>query len=137
MTSKSDEQKALNKIVEILEGIDSDGYVNTAFKNCAQYAQVNIDNDWLCSPADNAATYEGQIEDLRRDCGTLKAELNGEKETVAMLRASLQEARRDANGTAEELFAVRQELKAEKETTAKLQQEIIVLKAKLYDLITK
>lgn len=49
MSTKEQEMEALQKIKEILSGIDPDGYVATALDGCLEIAEDNIGNDFLCS----------------------------------------------------------------------------------------
>ena len=81
MSTKEQEMEALQKIKEILSGIDPDGYVATALDGCLEIAEDNIGNDFLCSmkqradsAADEADAYRELSEKYKKDCITYKAE---------------------------------------------------------------
>lgn len=145
MTSKAQERKALEEIKAILLQLEPDGYVRTAFEGCFEIAESNIDNDFADSMKQRAESAEkkaqefsrladerkneiermdGINEELRRDItGTeqvLEAERKTNGETISHLNGALDECRRDAEG-------MEQHIKD-------LENEIIRLKAKIYDL---
>lgn len=81
MSTKEQEMEALQKIKEILSGIDPDGYVATALDGCLEIAEDNIGNDFLCSmkqradsATDEANAYRELSEKYKKDCITYKAE---------------------------------------------------------------
>lgn len=81
MSTKEQEMEALQKIKEILSGIDPDGYVATALDGCLEIAEDNIGNDFLCSmkqradsATDEADAYRELSEKYKKDCITYKAE---------------------------------------------------------------
>ena len=49
MMMKEDERKVLKQIRELMGSLGSDSYVATAFEGCAEIAESNIDNDFMCS----------------------------------------------------------------------------------------
>lgn len=147
MTTKEQERKVLAQIKKLVEGLGESSYIGTAFEGCFEIAAQNIENDWACSMKDNAETaerklnalelrykqdvehlqgvkthLEKKVDDLEKDCERLKArviELNGfldnERVTICSNEAKAEE---QANEIAQQA------------------QEIIELKAKLYDMIT-
>ena len=145
MTTKDDERKALQQIKKILEGLGKDSYVGTAIDQMIlDLAEDNINNDFLSSPAEMIKSREEAETEARikaqetaeklermkesRDEWQAAAErkdnkIQEQKEQKEELTAQLEEARRNCNENAE--------------TVAAQAAEIITLKAKLYDLMTK
>lgn len=149
MTTKDDERKALQQIKKIIEGLGKDSYVGTAIDQMIlDLAEDNINNDFLSSPAEMIKSREEaeakarikaqeaaeKLESMKasRDEWQRKAEREERKlaehckdnrEYIDKLSKELEEARRNCNENAETVVAQA--------------AEIITLKAKLYDLMTK
>lgn len=144
MSTKEQEMEALQKIKEILSGIDPDGYVATALDGCLEIAEDNIGNDFLCSmkqradsAADEADAYRELSEKYKKDCITYKAENeqlelriaeDGKNYTSIMLKLNREMA--EKNAIIRDLDSMSQKLQEKG-------KEICHLKAKLYDFITK
>ena len=134
MMMKEDERKALKKIRELMGSLGSDSYVATAFEGCADIAESNIDNDFMCSMKQRAESAEEEsrkafllISDQQKEINKLKADLetaNNELERLCNVNSELQRDTRKFSKTAEAQL---------KEKDA----EIIRLKARLFDYMTK
>ena len=134
MMMKEDERKALKKIRELMGSLGSDSYVATAFEGCADIAESNIDNDFMCSMKQRAESAEEEsrkafllISDQQKEINKLKADLetaNNELERLCNVNSELQRDLRKFSKTAEAQL---------KEKDA----EIIRLKARLFDYMTK
>lgn len=148
MTSKEQERQALAEIKAILLRLEPDGYVRTAFEGCFEIAEDNITNDFGCSMKQRAESAEERVK-----------QLTWENERIAKIS---EELRRDLDGTAKSLDLVSQErdkirinMAADYKRVDELYQnsldenrelkqqltdkdaEIMRLKAKLYDYITR
>lgn len=148
MTSKEQERQALAEIKAILLRLEPDGYVRTAFEGCFEIAEDNITNDFGCSMKQRAESAEERVK-----------QLTWENERIAKVS---EELRRDLDGTAKSLDLVSQErdkirinMAADYKRVDELYQnsldenrelkqqltdkdaEIMRLKAKLYDYITR
>lgn len=144
MMMKEDERKVLKKIRELMGSLGSDSYVATAFEGCADIAESNIDNDFMCSMKQRAESAEEEsrkafllISDQQKEINKLKADLetaNNELERLCNVNSELQ---RDTTGTEKALSDLR---KFSKNAEAQLKEkdaEIIRLKARLFDYMTK
>lgn len=144
MTTKAQERQALEKIREILETLDADGYVRTAFDGVLEIAETNIENDWACSlkeqvesaragESDWKEKYSRTLEDLRAANGRideLECNWNEEQEERDALEDELAEAKEEWGKAKDAAIAL-------KNKAATLETEIIRLKAKLYDYMTE
>lgn len=75
MTTKTQELEALGKIRKILGTLDSDSWVNTAFKGVCDIAERNIEDDSADSPVERVVQLEGEIEENRKELEEMKVEL--------------------------------------------------------------
>ena len=137
MTTKAEERQALEEIREILSRFEPDSYLNVAFDGCLADAEDNIENDFMMSwkqRAESAAEAEKlakkenaelsmKCKDTQDLCDHLTKYINGlEKQRDEMIR--------DMTGT-------NAALKEARETLEKQKNEILYLKAKLYDYMVK
>lgn len=148
VSTKEQERKALEQIRKIVEGLGEDSYVATAFTGCFEDAEENIENDFAFSMYGRYKSIESEYEDLYKEnrelvekMSKLESEIKSQSETIDQLRSSSVE---DSNTITRQRDAY-VELKdtydttytEQKEQIEKLEQEVIILKAKLYDLIVK
>ena len=137
MTTKAEERVALEEIRKILSRLEPDSYVNTAFDGCLADAEDNINNDFMMSWKQRAASaaeaeklakkenaeLSMKCKDIQNLCDHLTKYTNGlEKQKDEMIR--------DMTGT-------NAALKEARETCEKQASEIMCLKAKLYDFMIK
>ena len=151
MTSKEQERKALEQIRKIVDGLGEGSYVGTAFEGCFEIADENIRNDFGCSMKQRKEAAEAAEDGLREQChkkdDQIKA-LKADNERLAKAHDNMSAANNrlqdsvceytrkiaDLIRAAEESH--REMLEAERKLEAK-DNEIVHLKAKLYDLMTK
>ena len=62
MTTKAQEQAALDQIRAILATLEHGSYARRAFEGCSELAQENIDNDWTTSMKELRDTAETRAE---------------------------------------------------------------------------
>lgn len=151
MATKEQERKALAQIKKIVEGLGEDSYIGIAFEGCFEIAEENIQNDWGCSMKDRWETAEAAC-DLRRaeakglqtENEQLKEKLKAQIERTEEYYKLAQENKEDLDMIAakknEYKEAMQREYAAKVEAenkVAELENEIIQLKAKLYDLMVK
>lgn len=143
MNTKKEERDALNKIVAILSTLDNDGYVNTAFAGCVEDACQNIANDFALSWQDRAECYKNGMEQAQRERDEARSARMTVDAEFRALTAQYNALREDCTGTSRALKeehdradAATAALDNAERENARLINEIIMLKAKLYDFIT-
>lgn len=143
MATKEQERKALAQIRKILEGLGDDSYLGTAFTGCLDDAETNIENDWGLSMYDRWQSAEQKVEKLERALTETADKLieehkraeeaeriaNDKIESADRWCARYHEAEDHATDLAEDI-RVRDEIIRERD------DEIVRLKARLYDLMT-
>lgn len=131
--TKEDERKALEQIKKIVEGLGEESYVGAAFKGVFELAEENIEYDFWNSASDwkdwrdkNAQ----EIDERDKRINALTKQLNEKTESANELYKRFRE---------QEIRAIKAEeaLIAADETVKKQADEIVRLKAKLYDLTVK
>lgn len=142
--SKDDERKALAKIRKIIDDLGADSYVAAAFDGCFEMAEQNIENDWACSLKEQVESLQLQNEELHREIGKLQHAVQVTKdlnnlgvEVSEKQKSHIKELEEKKDSLMREVVDVTNakiQLKGELEDA---QDEIIHLKAKLYDLISK
>lgn len=144
MKMKEDERRVLKQIRELMGSLGSDSYVATAFEGCADIAESNINNDFMCSMKQRAESAEEEsrqafllISDQQKEINKLKADLetaNNELERLCNVNSELQ---RDTTETEKALSDLRESSKAATEQLHEKNGEIIRLKAQLFDYMMK
>ena len=147
ITTKEQERKALDKIRKIIAELGNDSYVAAAFEGCFEVAEQNIDNDWACSLKQQVESKDKEIQELQLENSNLRLDLKAEKEYHELAVQNLQ----TASSNCEILKTENNRLNAELTNTSLIEEtnrayykdllntkddEIIRLKAKLYDLTT-
>lgn len=146
--TKQQERDALAKIRQIVDTLGPESYLATAFEGCFDLAAENIENDWGCSMADRvrraekrAAELEDKLTESVKDYEAAHAAAHAvaeEKDAeIAKLKAQLtkmqETARWNGQRCDEEATAAGE---AQRRAEA-AEAEVIRLKAKLYDYMTK
>lgn len=146
MITKEQERKALDKIRKIIADLGEDSYVAAALEGCFEVAEQNIDNDWACSLKQQVESRDKEIFKLQLENSNLRLDLKAEKEYHEREIQNLQ----TANSNCEILKIENNRLNAELSNVTLIEEtnrayykdllntkddEIIRLKAKLYDLI--
>lgn len=160
--TKQQERDALEKIRKIVEQLGPDSYVGTAFQGCFEIAAENIENDFACSMADKVQRAEADVVRLR-EANTLAATRIKELEDkltesekdyqaahetahiiaeqkdaeIAKLKARIQELLEDSKRGCEYLGEQATRAGEAQRRAEAAEAEVIHLKAKLYDFMTK
>ena len=144
MTTKEQERKALEQIKKIVEGLGENSYIGTAFEGCFEIAEDNIKNDFACSMKQAKEMAEKQFIDAKDIIKCREQELADREKEVRELRDSLEhqtdytkELLERLRSTEEAGSKIVDERPALSIKCKEQEEEIIRLKAKLYDLITK
>lgn len=143
MATKAQEREALEKIRKIVEGLGENSYISMAFEGCFDDAEENIENDFGLSMNGRWQDAEQTVERLSAELIIAKAEIEGLKNQKEQLGKRIEQHAESF----ENLRAKKEEYKQsalenwnkfrEQEDRADaLEQEIIKLKAKLYDMMT-
>lgn len=137
MTTKAQERSALQKIREILETLDSDGYVNTAMDGVLDIAETNIENDWACSLKERLDSATAELNRFRAAnidlCDTLqvgRARITELEEQLVQAESTIEDLSRSNQRLSDEVRNGSRELE-------NAQHKILMLKADLYDYMTE
>ncbi len=162
MTTKEQERKALAQIRAIVDSLGEGSYIATAFEGCFEDAEENITNDFAVSMKDRYQHAMSEAEECRKQYVALCEEYRAER---VRLEKALDEERKNVANALEEIEDREELLKREREsrdialkgldaaqatledarhdlaeangTIHAMADEIIRLKAKLYDMMTK
>lgn len=142
MTTKEQERKALEQIRKIVAGLGEDSYVATAFEGCFEDAEENIENDFALSMNGRWQDAEQKIEQYKAIRDELVEENKALKDRAEkaeqLFNDKVQQATKyyDAWQSAVETTQDNMALVNKKDARiADLENRIIKLKAKLYDLM--
>lgn len=143
MTTKEQERKALEKIRKIVEELGTDSYVAMALDGCIDIAEENITNDWACSLKGKYEWAERVRQETAEELIDVRKERDEAREEAKRSQEDRDEWKRRWENKAEELKGSKEanrelwdKFRAQEDRANTLEQEIIKLKAKLYDLIT-
>lgn len=141
MMTKEQERKALSQIENILNACDPDGYVATAFDGCVEMAATNIDCDWLGSMKAERDAAQRHKESFLVENKEQAKQIDEQKKKINQLQEDLN---KEHNDRMQEIVKLtdkyNEQLTVNETLNAKVQdleQQIIQLKAKLYDLLIK
>ncbi len=151
MTTKDQERKALEQIRKIVESLGDDSYIGTAFDGCFEIAEENINNDFACSMKERAESAEYEVKCLYEKIAKLQKELNEDSKNFEGWHELCEKKEDEIRRLRKKEDELREALEAEQEKNmnadvsnglkddeiAGLKDEIIKLKAKLYDMIVK
>lgn len=144
MTTKEQERKALEQIKKIVASLGEDSYIATAFEGCFEIAAENIENDFACSMKQRKEAAEAAEDGLRDKLAIVKKELADCDSKRRLAEMNLEEAGRKNEMLRNRAELAEQHMKLEAERANRLAeknktmaQNIIELKAKLYDFMTK
>lgn len=151
MVTKEQEKKALAQIKTIISSLGEGSYIATAFQGCVEDAENNIEYDFGCSMMDRWINAEKKFEKATDTVKKLEKEL-------AQKNVEVEEGNRFYSKLNDELTATNKTLAQTKEALTavsahyrdvdtayrqledlvdKRDEEIIKLKAKLYDFMAK
>ncbi len=135
MATKAEELKALEQIRKIVEGLGADSYIGIAFEGCFDDAEENIRNDFALSMNDRWQNAEQRAEKLN-------ASLIIEKAETKRLRDQLEKAEEMARQNSKREIEYHNSaienwnrFREQEDKADAMEQEIIKLKAKLYDMM--
>ena len=137
MTTKKQEQEALDKIREILEGLDRDSWLNWAFDGCVDMAQRNLFEDSANSMMEQRDTARAKVEELEADIEVERFNLREHKKMLEEARASIRDWEKHNENMWERFEALREKKEALQDKADEQAQTIIELKAELYDYMKK
>lgn len=144
MTTKEQERKALDQIRKIVAGLGEDSYVATAFEGCFEIAEENIRDDFACSMKQVAEANAKKVDEymkIRDELVEENKELKARAESAERLfNEKVETASKyyDCWKKADELATENwNKFREQEDKVLALEEEIIRLKAKLYDLICK
>lgn len=131
--TKKDERNALEQIKEIVKALGEDSYVATAFKGVFELAEENIKHDFWGSALDWQEEIERQDGIMRHT----KDELTKAKRDLEITEKSREENYKRFREQEVRAIKAEEALAKTNETIEKQQDEIVRLKAKLYDMMTE
>lgn len=137
MMTKDQEREVLRQIIALIDSTEDGSYIKTAFQGCVADAVENINNDFALSWYDRAQSAEqkaARSEEARRDAE--------DRAEAAEARAARQEQyieywKGETEAAGCENAELAKEAEAAKAEAEALRQEVIELKAKLYDFMIK
>lgn len=146
--TKQQEREALDKIRKIVEQLGPDSYLATTFEGCFDLAAENINNDWACSMADRTRRAEKRAEEAEekrieaeKDYEAAHAAAHAvaeEKDAeIAKLKARIQELLEDSKRGCESIGEMASRAGEAQRRAEAAEAEVIRLKAKLYDYMTR
>lgn len=136
MTTKEQERKALEQIKKIVEGLGADSYIAMAFEGCFEDAEENIDNDWACSWKQRCADAQKNADHHQKAAEHYRTAVSEQAKEIESLKDKLEkskEAFENCNAVSIENWNKFREVEDKLEAR---ENEIIRLKAKLYDMMT-
>jgi len=142
--TKDQERKQLEKISAIIKEAGPDSYIGMTFAGVVEQAEENITNDFASNYKEmyesvtdaleeakrDSAGDQKTIEELRKYNQTLSIQLDNKNDRIEQLNQEIH----DVSGEISEYIDKQYE---DKKRIEALETEIITLKAKLYDLMTK
>lgn len=142
MTSKDQERKALEQIRKIVNALGEGSYIAMAFEGCFEIAEENIRDDFGCSMKQRVDSAEHDVKVLREADRENKETIKFLKEESVKLCEKIQEQQRQlelmsekSNKGHDDYIKVWNQFRATEDKLEAAQQEIIGLKARLYDLL--
>lgn len=142
--TKEDERKALTRIKKIIASLGEDSYVGTAFEGCFEIAESNIENDWACSMKQRSDNWEiecgklcSEIDELKRSLESEQNLRNIDVENIATLRSNCATYTSEIEGYKLRIRELTKENEDMVTEVSEKDDEIIRLKARLYDLMVK
>ena len=144
MATKDEERQALEKIKKIISALGEDSYIGFAFDGCVDLALENIENDFASSykaKAENEAKKKAELlglnAELEKEVELYKGLTDETAKKAEALNAKILEIDSKAKNLEADLISTVADLEDSRIALAEKDSEIIALKAKLYDYITK
>ena len=144
MATKAEERNALEQIIKIINSLGPDSYIGTAMDGMIEDAKENIENDFALSMKDRWMTAESRMDEINVDLGRAYEERDSARKELTLVKRTLSDESDRRNEIFKELQECRKISSERLDKVIELQaanaeqaDEIIHLKAKLYDLMTK
>lgn len=135
MVTKDQERKALEQIRKIVEGLGEDSYIGMAMIGVLEDAKENIENDWACSNYDRWQTAEQKLEQTKQGNLDLQEKLNEAKNQNLDLKKRIEDLENRCGEYHKNVIESWNKFRAEEDKRLAAEEEIIRLKAKLYDMM--
>ncbi len=138
--TKAEERKVLEQIKTLIESTGADSYISAAFDGCIELATENIDNDYMFSFPDKLDGLRIRAQNDAQEAKTAKAlledERKGSKDIIKTQQDTINKLRENERINAASYRELETKAEIQKSAIEKLENEVIRLKAKLYDLMT-
>lgn len=143
--TKAEERKILEQIVDLIQSTPMDSYIRSAFSGVPEYAVRNIEDDAAYNPVEERDMWEKRYNDLSAEMGKKLLKLEHENQALQTnldeaeerrdhwneLYLDAQEALRKMRDERDVIVECHEDLS---EMIDKYEQEIMRLKAEVYDL---
>lgn len=147
MTTKEQERAALAKIEKIINDLGDDSYLGMTFAGTLELAEQNITDDAALNYKEmwenvtgNFSSYKVQsnaaIKSLEDEKANLQSQLDRYKVWYEQKASRIDELNEQINEAAADHSIINDKLYAAQDENKALKEEITILKAKLYDLMT-
>lgn len=131
--TKEESRTLLQKIEKLLGQAEPDGYIDLAFKGCVGLAYNNIDNDWACSPMD----WRDGCYNKDRELEELRSVKDAWHEKFQMEQGLLKTANETVDKWVEDYHKLEVKSDNQEQEIIILKDQIVQLKAKLYDMMVE
>lgn len=143
MATKDQERAALKKIQKIVNDLGENSYIGMAMEGVLEDAEDNIENDFGNSWRQRCMTADKKLQMALDDKESFREEAERQAEEIGVVEAERDDARtelitvnKSLHDALEREGHLETELDAERAKVYALQDQIIRLKAKLYDMLT-
>ena len=134
--TKQQERDTLAAIMQMVEELGPNSYLATAFAGCFEDAEENIENDFAFSMKERYESSKKDADYFHEAANTFSNDLDKARDEIAAIKAELTDAQnRRIEAEASYNSLVDRTTAAEARAEA-AEDEIVTLKAKLYDYIT-
>lgn len=135
MVTKDQERKALEQIREIVESLGEDSYIGMAMIGVLEDAKQNIENDWACSNYDRWQMAEQKLEQTKQGNIWLQEQLNEAKNQNLDYKKRIEDFENRCVECHKNVINSWNKFRAEEDKRIMAEEQIIRLKAKLYDMM--
>lgn len=137
MVTKDEERKALEQIKKIIKGLGTDSYIGAAIdQTVLNLAEDNINNDFMITTTESIENASAKLEEVRTELRDTSKERDDLKKSIEIETNRVTEAHKKNDELRTRNSELLTDLIAAQTERDQQKQEIITLKAKLYDLIT-
>ena len=141
IASKDQERKVLEQITKLINSLGEDSYCGCAFAGCVEMAKDNIENDFCNSWQDKCDVKDKQAVKIHDQLAQAKEELYDVKVRLNVANEQVKNLRSDVAGLCSVNNAMNEKLHRQTVENEKLQAslksaayDLLVLKARLYDM---